>query len=54
MNKQDLINLKNDNIYRAARLNERINDLIRLKNIVLKTIEKIDADIKEIENKQNI
>ena len=54
MNKQDLINLKNDNIYRAACLDARINDLIRLKNIVLKTIEKLDTDIKEIENKQNI
>lgn len=57
MNKQDLIDLrflkdfKNDKVKHVARLDERINELIRLKNILLKDIENIEADIKEIENK---
>ena len=42
---------KSDKIKHIARLDERINDLNRLKNILLKDIEKIEADIKEIENK---
>ena len=57
MNKQDLIELKylkdfkNDKINHVARLDERINELNRLKSILLKDIENINADIKEIENK---
>ena len=57
MNKQNLINIKflkdfkNDKINHIARLDERINELNRVKNILLKDIEKIEADIKEIENK---
>ena len=57
MNKQNLIDLKflkdfkKDKENHIARLNERINELNRLKNILLKDIEKIESDIKEIENK---
>ena len=57
MNKQNDINLnflkdfKNDKINHIARLDERINELNRLKSILLKDIEKIESDIKEIENK---
>lgn len=43
--------IKNDKIQHVARLNERINELNRIKNILLKDIEKIESDIKEIENK---
>ena len=55
MNKQNEINLsflkniKNDKIHHVGRLNERINELNRLKNILLKDIENIEADIAEIE-----
>ena len=57
MNKMDLIELKylkdfkSDKINHVARLDERINELNRLKSILLNDIEKINADIKEIENK---
>ena len=57
MNKHDLIELnylkdfKKDKLNHIARLDERINELNRLKNILLNDIEKINADIKEIENK---
>ena len=57
MNKIDLIELKylkdfkSDKINHVARLDERINELNRLKSILLNDIEKINADIKEIENK---
>ena len=46
-----LKDFKNDKINHIARLDERINELNRLKNILLNDIEKINADIKEIENK---
>lgn len=57
MDKMDLIELKylkdfkSDKINHIARLDERINELNRLKSILLNDIEKINADIKEIENK---
>lgn len=51
MNKQNLIDFKNDKINHIARLDERINELNRIKNLLLKDIEKIETDIKEIENK---
>ena len=57
MNKSDLINLKflkdfkYDKENHIQRLDERINELNRLKNMLLKDIENIEADIKEIENK---
>ena len=57
MNKQNEIDLKflkdfkNDKLNHVARLNERINELNRLKNILLNDIERIESDIKEIENK---
>ena len=57
MNKNDLIELnylkdfKKDKINHIARLDERINELNRIKNLLLKDIEKIESDIKEIENK---
>ena len=57
MNKYDLIELKylqdfkSDKINRVARLDAQINELNRLKSILLNNIEKINADIKEIENK---
>ena len=46
-----LKDFKNDKIQHIARLDERINELNRIKNILLQDIEKINADIKEIENK---
>ena len=57
MNSQNLIDLKflkeieNDKQKHIRRLNERIDELIRMREILLKDIEKINADIKEIENK---
>ena len=57
MNKQNEIDLKflkdfkNDKLNHVVRLNERINELNRLKNILLNDIERIESDIKEIENK---
>ena len=46
-----LKDFKNDKINHIARLDERINELNRIKNILLDDIEKIESDIKEIENK---
>ena len=46
-----LKDFKSDKLNHIARLDERINELNRLKSILLKDIEKINADIKEIENK---
>ena len=57
MNKTDLINLKllkeieNDKQGHIRRLNERINELIRMRDILLDDIEKITADIEKIETK---
>ena len=42
---------KNDKINHIQRLEERINELTRLKTILLQDIENIESDIKEIENK---
>ena len=46
-----LKDFKKDKENHIARLDERINELIRIKNLLLKDIENIEADIKEIENK---
>ena len=46
-----LKDFKNDKINRLARLDKFINELNEMKSILLKDIEKIDVDIKEIENK---
>ena len=57
MNKSDLINLKllkeieNDKQGHIRRLNERINELIRMRDILLDDIEKITNDIEKIESK---
>ena len=59
MNKKDLINLKflkeieNDKQGHIRRLNERINELIRMREILLDDIEKITADIEKIESEIN-
>ena len=59
MNKADLINLKflkeieNDKQGHIRRLNERINELIRMREILLNDIEKITDDIEKIESKIN-
>ena len=59
MNKTDLINLKllkeieNDKQGHIRRLNERINELIRMRDILLNDIEKLTADIEKIESKIN-
>ena len=59
MNKKDLINLKflkeieNDKQGHIRRLNERINELIRMRDILLDDIEKITADIEKIESEIN-
>ena len=59
MNKNDLIELKylkdfkSDKLNHIARLDERINELIRLKNILLKDIENINKDIEKIESENN-
>ena len=59
MNKTDLINLKllkeieNDKQGHIRRLNERINELIRMRDILLNDIEKITADIEKLESKNN-
>ena len=58
MNKLNLIDLnflkefKQDKEKHIQRLNERINELNRLKEMLLKDIENIESDIKEIENKE--
>lgn len=46
-----LKDFKKDKENHIARLDERINELTRIKNILIKDIEKIESDIKEIENK---
>ena len=57
MNKTDLINLKllkeieNDKQGHIRRLNERINELIRMRDILLNDIEKITEDIEKLEAK---
>ena len=57
MNKSDLINLKllkeieNDKQGHIRRLNERINELIRMRDILLNDIEKITDDIEKLESK---
>ena len=57
MNKTDLLNLKllkeieNDKRGHIGRLNERINELIRMREILLNDIEKITDDIEKLESK---
>ena len=57
MNKSDLINLKflkeieNDKQQHVRRLNERIDELIRMRDILLNDIEKIAGDIEKLESK---
>ena len=57
MNKSDLINLKllkeieNDKQGHIRRLNERIDELIRMREILLTDIEKITDDIEKLESK---
>lgn len=57
MNKADLINLKllkeieNDKQGHIRRLNERINELLRMRDILLNDIEKITGDIEKLESK---
>lgn len=59
MNKNDLIELnylkdfKKDKINHYQRLEERINELIRFREIIAKDIENINADIAEIEKRNN-
>ena len=59
MNKTDLINLKllkeieNDKQGHIRRLNERIDELIRMRDILLNDIEKITNDIEKLESKNN-
>ena len=59
MNKTDLINLKllkeieNDKQGHIRRLNERINELIRMREILLNDIEKITDDIEKLESEIN-
>ena len=59
MNKTDLINLKllkeieNDKQGHIRRLNERINELIRMREILLDDIEKITNDIEKLEKETN-
>ena len=59
MNKSDLINLKllkeieNDKQGHIRRLNERINELIRMREILLNDIEKITNDIEKLEKEIN-
>ena len=57
MNKQNLKDLKflkeieNDKQQHIRRLNERINELIRMRDILLNDIEKITDDIEKLESK---
>lgn len=59
MNKQNLIDLKflkeieNDKQQHIRRLNERINELIRMRDILLDDIEKITNDIEKLETERN-
>ena len=58
MNKQNLIDIKllkeikNDKQNHVKRLNERISELIRMRDILLNDIEKISGDLIEIANKE--
>ena len=58
MNKQNLIDLKflkeieNDKQNHIKRLNERINELVRMRDILLNDIEKITCDIEKLESKK--
>ena len=59
MNKTDLIELnylkdfKKDKINHIHRLNERINELIRFKEIIENDLKNINKDIEKIESKIN-
>lgn len=59
MNKQNLIDLKflkeieTDKQQHIRRLNERINELIRMREIILDDIEKITKDIEKLESEIN-
>ena len=57
MNKQNEIEIKflkeieNDKQQHVRRLNERIDELIRMRDILLNDIEKIAGDIEKLESK---
>ena len=59
MNKQNLIDLKflkeieKDKQGHIRRLNERINELIRMRELILDDIEKITNDIEKLEKEIN-
>ena len=59
MNKQNLIDLKflkeieKDKQGHIRRLNERINELLRMREILLDDIEKITNDIEKLESEIN-
>ena len=59
MNKTNLIELnylkdfKKDKLNHYHRLDERINELIRFKNIIAKDIENINKDIEKLEKEIN-
>ena len=59
MNKQNLIDLKflkeieKDKQGHIRRLNERINELIRMREMILDDIEKITNDIEKLEKEIN-
>ena len=59
MNKNDLIELnylkdfKKDKINHIQRLNERINELIRFKEIIENDLKNINKDIEKLESKNN-
>ena len=45
--------IENDKQQHVRRLNERINELIRMREILLDDIEKITDDIEKLESKNN-
>ena len=45
--------IENDKQQHIRRLNERINELIRMREILLDDIEKITSDIEKLESKNN-
>ena len=59
MNKTDLIELnylkdfKKDKINHIQRLNERINELMRFKEIIENDLKNINKDIEKLESKNN-
>lgn len=57
MNKNIEINFlkdfKKDKENHVARLDERINEIIRLKNLLLEDIENINKDIEKLESENN-